>query len=458
MLGSKNRPPRNAIFISHANPEDNAFARWLGAKLTAMGYEVWADVMRIPGGADWSRELEMALRNRTRKMLLVANPLSVDRQGVRNEITIASEVAKKLGDPAFIIPLRLAPFSAPFLVAQAQYIDFASWATGFAELNQTLRDVYKIPRAAIGNMQPWFDAQALGAKKLMRGSEPLISNWLPIAKVPEFVTMLKARSGFPLEHFHDKGRYAFPVVPFGESIVTFADEKSVSPDIAVGEASKTLLRDFLEYGWPQQGIDAFEARRMFAELANQAVAGWLSQRGLAGYVAGKRVVWWPNIRTAPLTQVSFKWADGPGGRRQIVGQSEKRGVHWHFAIDTAVRSAPILHIRIFPKLIFSDNGMEPLKDAKRMHKLRRSFAKWRNARWRDMLLAFLWWLGDGGAELAVVVAPGQFMRVQLPPLTLRSTHRVFHDGVDAEDEDDPEVEGAEYGDENIDVEDEGEPE
>src|SRR5687768_8335100 len=39
-------PDREALFISHANPEDNALVRWLGAKLTAMGYEVWADVMR----------------------------------------------------------------------------------------------------------------------------------------------------------------------------------------------------------------------------------------------------------------------------------------------------------------------------------------------------------------------------------------------------------------------------
>ena len=36
---------RDAIFISHANPEDNDFTVWLGARLTAAGYEVWADVL-----------------------------------------------------------------------------------------------------------------------------------------------------------------------------------------------------------------------------------------------------------------------------------------------------------------------------------------------------------------------------------------------------------------------------
>ena len=43
---------RDAIFISHANPEDNAFPVWLGARLTAAGYEVWANVLQLRGGQD----------------------------------------------------------------------------------------------------------------------------------------------------------------------------------------------------------------------------------------------------------------------------------------------------------------------------------------------------------------------------------------------------------------------
>jgi hypothetical protein len=69
-----NAKPREAIFISHAAPEDNAFTIWLGAKLAAMGYEVWADVLRLKGGEDWQRKLENALRRRACKMLLVRNP------------------------------------------------------------------------------------------------------------------------------------------------------------------------------------------------------------------------------------------------------------------------------------------------------------------------------------------------------------------------------------------------
>ena len=43
---------RRLVFISHANPEDNEFASWLGTKLTAAGYEVWTDMLKLLGGRD----------------------------------------------------------------------------------------------------------------------------------------------------------------------------------------------------------------------------------------------------------------------------------------------------------------------------------------------------------------------------------------------------------------------
>lgn len=113
---------RTALFVSHATPESNAFTLWLGAKLTALGFEVFADIMRLKGGNDWERILEDAIRNKAGKFLLVATPIAVDKQGVRNEIRIASETAKKIGDKDYIVPLRLEAFDAPLGIAHAQWI------------------------------------------------------------------------------------------------------------------------------------------------------------------------------------------------------------------------------------------------------------------------------------------------------------------------------------------------
>ncbi len=38
------------IFISHANPDDNVFTRWLALQLVRCGYPVWCDLTRLMGG------------------------------------------------------------------------------------------------------------------------------------------------------------------------------------------------------------------------------------------------------------------------------------------------------------------------------------------------------------------------------------------------------------------------
>jgi hypothetical protein len=181
-----NAEPREAIFISHGAPEDNAFTIWLSAKLAAMGYEVWADVLRLKGGEDWQRKLENALRRPACKMLLVAHPRAVEKQGVRNEIQIATEVARKIGDNTFVIPLRMEPFEAPFLIAHAQYIDFTGgWARGLTELLETLQETYRVPHNAGNGEAIWREIQLIHGKTLVSTPERLISNWLSIDALPQ---------------------------------------------------------------------------------------------------------------------------------------------------------------------------------------------------------------------------------------------------------------------------------
>lgn len=132
---------RSSLFISHAS-EDNDFTMWLGSRLSGAGYDVWADVLRLKGGDDWSRVLEDALRNKAAKMLWVATRAGCVKQGVRNEIQIATDVMRKLGDDNFIIPLKLDDCEAPFQAVHIQWIDFrGGWGSGFAELLENLAAV-----------------------------------------------------------------------------------------------------------------------------------------------------------------------------------------------------------------------------------------------------------------------------------------------------------------------------
>jgi hypothetical protein len=445
---------RTLLFISHANPEDNAFVRWLGAKLTALGYEVWADLFEFRGGMDWERRLEDALRNRAIKMLLVCTPAGLEKQGVRNEITIGSQVGKTLSDPEFIIPLRLQTYETSFQIAQAQWISFSpGWASGFAELTELLAINPRIPRQPNRDMDQWLVNQTIGATRLSKQNERLVSNWLHFRSKPSTIYYCVPPAGFPLERFQARVLGGWPIVPFRGGVLTFAPPDSNgerSPSIPASVKAHLDLESFLRDGWQDLGFAWFEANRLFSDLGNQAFDLYMQRRGLISFEdANGRRSWWGDIKTSPKAQVAFAWKRLCGSR-QIMGQSEKRRVFWHYAMSGQVRDTPKHHLRLSSRLIFSTNGLDAIDDVKKMHRLRRSFAKgWRNARWRDMLLAYLWWISDGKSEIALPISPAFNLIVSLPPVCFASAVGISETGSAEADQDDPEVE-FEYWDEGFD--------
>ena len=56
---------RDVVLITHANPEDNPFSRWLGARLAAAGYKVWVDLRSLRGGDDFWDVIDQTLRTVT---------------------------------------------------------------------------------------------------------------------------------------------------------------------------------------------------------------------------------------------------------------------------------------------------------------------------------------------------------------------------------------------------------
>lgn len=440
--------PRQAIFISHASPEQNVFTLWLGAKLAAMGYEVWADVLRLKGGDDWQRKLEDALRNRAAKVLLVADAVSVEKQGVRNEIQIASDIARRIDDKEFIIPLRLGAFDAPFLIAHAQYIDFENtWAEGLGELLETLETSYHLPRNAGRDSGTWREVHLIHARRVQHQPEPLLSNWLLMKQLPKVIRHFRFPDGVPQSAIERSIEgVPWPVVPFEQGFLTFAHQHDLQDHfgslLPLRAAGSCPLDAFLDKGWAERSIEPWDARNRFADLARRAMERFFRERRLVPYqMSGTQVAWWAPADVAPVNQVSFQMGQWSGSR-QIQGYSAKRRVHWHFGVSVAARSGPVRHVRVISRIIFGADGQTAFDDPKKMHRLRRSFAKgWRNARWRDMLLAFLQWLSDGRSNLPISVSSDEALILALPPAQWTSKVSIPLAGDDQEpDEDDPGIE------------------
>lgn len=453
---------RDALFISHATPEDNAFTLWLGAKLTALGYSVFADVLRLRGGNDWERILEDAIRNRAAKVLLVATPLSVQKQGVRNEINIANQTARKHGLDSFIIPLRLAEYEPQLQVAHAQFLDFSkSWAAGLKELLAQL-DELNIPKVGGGNhVELWRGVQLKDARAVGPGPERLVSNWLEIESIPSHIRFFDFKAGISIGLAQKAMKECpLPIVQQGRGFISFALLHQLQDyfghDLPVEVKAEASTNDFLRNGWSHLQISWSDARARFADLSRQALDAFFRSKGLnSSELASNTLAWWPTSEQAGLRRLSFRWNDGPSGSRQIVGRSVKRRFYWHYGVSCRARLSPIRHIRVTGRVIFTTDGTEQIGDARRLHRMRRSFCKsWRNDKWRDLLLAFWFWLAGGSETVDIPMGADEPMRLRLPPVAFVAPFGVNapDDAGESEDDDGGDIDDTRDDEDDIDDE------
>ena len=90
---------RDVVFISKSTPGDDEFALWLAPKLEAAGYRVFADIVTLEAGGRWRKAITNALQNRATKMLLCCSDETLARDGVQEEIGIASDLVKERTHP-----------------------------------------------------------------------------------------------------------------------------------------------------------------------------------------------------------------------------------------------------------------------------------------------------------------------------------------------------------------------
>jgi hypothetical protein len=145
-----NKPPNNQerhmLFLSHATPEDNAFARWLALQLANEGYPVWCDLTKLLGGEDFWKDIQEAIRKRSIRFLFVLSRSSNTKEGTLQELACAKAVAAQVSSEIrdFIIALKIddLPYSEVDIeIQRLNHISFTgSWASG---LNQLLKKLAK---------------------------------------------------------------------------------------------------------------------------------------------------------------------------------------------------------------------------------------------------------------------------------------------------------------------------
>jgi hypothetical protein len=422
---------RRLVFISHANPEQNDFARWLTAQLVSAGYEVWSDVSKLIGGEIFWDDIEDAIRNHAAKFIIAVSRAASVKNGVLDEVNVAVTTERSQSLSNFVVPVRIDDIDFNDFranIARKTAIDFSqSWAVGLGNLLKVLqRD--QVPTGTVGpaNVAAWCRAKLEPVQRPRAESETLISNWLPILELPSEVSLYSL--GVEATKIAELMKAtSLPWFPYYRLIGTFGTETDLrtdfSPNQEVHLEYRLSLAEFLK-GRSRElpGMESREARNHVVSLIRQSWNRAMTKRGLSRFeMANGAAVWY--FKKGQIENDRSYFIDGEGKQRHrlVVGRSEKRQVYWHLGFQGKATFGPPARIVMRPAVLFSPDGKTLLSSVKKMHRLRRGFCRsWWNPHWRDLFLAYVSWIANGEESLALDAGLGANLVVGAKPLMLSS--------------------------------------
>ena len=396
---------RDTILITHANPEDNAFAIWLASRLTMAGYKVWVDVRSLRGGQDFWKIIDDQLRDHAIKQIVLVSS-NIKKPGVQKELAMGDARGKALGDPDFMIPIRLENVAhgdfPPELIRRNSYDAFPNWASVLPPLFETLCDanVRRGPHFGDGILNDLIRAQEQGRLAVHRAPETLLSNWFELAAdLPKL--RLFASGGTATQFEAWQKTTGIPIVQHSGLAATFCDPETFA---TAGLNPPTLTARF----WipfadliSGKGIDPFpnreEARKAAVNLLRQHWDMAMRKKGLLPfeYASGQMGWFFPD----GLVEGAVKLVLPNGHKINRVVSGKFKEKRWHLCLIALPRLWPRPMLRIHANVALSLNGKDPLP-GDQTQKIRVRLTKsWWNDRWRDMLMAGMGWLADGEATL-----------------------------------------------------------
>lgn len=401
---------RSVVFISHATPNDNPFAHWLATQLSLSGYEVWTDFDRLGGGELFWDTIEDVIRNKAVKVIVAASRLAQTRSGVLDEVSLAITMERTLGLENFVVPLRIddMPYSEfRANIARKNIIDFnGNWASGLAALLKTFEHD-RVPVATVdpaANVGKLIHQRLRARKAVVEKADPVSLNWLRLRRWPPALHAISLST--PAHRVGAASRAtAVPHVSYEGMLLSFSSVARFTAELSgvgVSQNGSVATGEFLNGRWNQHPrLKPHLARRIIANLVRQAWEATAESRKLSRFdLASGASAWFFAANMLEGNKWSFIAPDGKKRSRALVGFSQKRKVYWHFAAEIRPLANDPTLLVVKPHVIFSEDGINPLESAAKMHALRRGFCKsWWNDRWRDLIAAFLSWLSDDNGEL-----------------------------------------------------------
>lgn len=392
---------RDHLFISYAW-EDQAFAKWLALRLTSDGYKVWIDQFKLLGGESWPRDIDVAIKTRTFRVLGLLSKHSIAKPNPLKERTLALNIAKQPDRQGFLIPLNvdgLAPTDLDWLTSDITFIPFAaSWATGLAQLLKLL-DREQCPKFT-GDGRAIASTIAASSEVVVQQPELLTSNVLRFSQIPAEITTFIVEPKLERRDATDAGRdWPYYTISPYRVLAFHPPSKDLATWLHV-EAVKTT--DWRE----TPTVEGVQSSNVVVALLRAAIETHCRLRGLtwspdaeAYYFGG------PLAKDLPVCLPSGKktTVQHSGQRTYFrIGQPKVQYRYW-LAAKAIVERDLFGEFSLVWRLRFhlTDNNNLPLPAAQRQSRRKHVTRGWFNRHWLVRHLAVMQYLADGDGLIRV---------------------------------------------------------
>lgn len=413
-MTSERKP--DMVFLSHANPEDNDFARWLALQLANEGYPVWCDLTKLLGGEKFWEDIQNSISNRTVKFVFALSRHSNQKSGTLDELNCALAVEKKFKLKDFVITLKMDDLSFDDVYINIQrrnHIDFAcSWASGASQLLKKFDDD-QVPKNPQFNPQAvsswWRTHNEFSAEQgLLQEPDQHLSNWFPIEGLPLHINRhMVSRDKIGKIEF-DPAIFSHPsALDTDISFLSFADAKhfigQLPPNHIITDTEKYSLQSIRDRTAPR-GYPA-----LLTSILRLAWERKMQQTVLSVYELSNRAkCFYFLLGQIPDNRLFFESVECKRTYRDIVGYATRleRRRYWHYGINAKPVLQPVPHYVIKGHVVFSDDGLKLWDSKERLAKARRNQCKnWWNDEWRDRMLAVMTYLANEQQQILLPLAP-----------------------------------------------------
>lgn len=374
------------LFISYAI-EDSVLADWLARKLVGQGYAVWLDRLKLLGGEPWPQDIDVAIKERTFRMIGLLSKNSLKKPNPSKERTLALNIARTRGIPDFLIPLKVDSTELDWLTTDLTYLPFNhGWAAGCRQLLKKL-DALNAPKLLVNRRDLAAASFDAGIGLVTEKPEEIVSNALLIKTIPGSLTAFILKDSVaPEQRKLLNDRWAFYQID-DRKVVAFGPPPAFCGDI-------WEIRESFTWADTEQYEDIFTSN-IVRHLIERTLRARLLSAGC--HIHPKRGrTFYLRPRFSGDGKLRFTGRMNKGTWCKIEGRTKvlrpgkpAEQIRHLFAFDLFRwhLSGQNVAIQIRPSLVFTDATGDLITD-KKVGSLRRKLTKsWWNDKWLNRLLA-----------------------------------------------------------------------